>query len=304
MDNISVIEKSITFKEIEEKIYKTVCNIACEIMKKVLEEIDRRLMVERNSKELRNKGFKHNCIKTVMGNVEFDRRIYKFTTEEGKTAYKYLLDEYLQMNSIGHMSLNLIDRIVENITDLSFRKTANNIEKLSNQSISHTGVWNIVQKLGNIIEEIDKNKVNKNKQGKLNGNKECTVLFQEMDGLWINMQGKDRTKSGKSRKKEIKLGAIYEGWRKRKSNENEDEVVGKTVYATFENSKKFKELGEATIAEIYNVDEIETRIINGDGASWIKEVAKEGEGIYYQLDPFHRSQAIVRWVSDKKERKN
>lgn len=27
--------------------------------------------------------------------------------EDGKTAYKYLLDEYLGMNNIGDMSLNL-----------------------------------------------------------------------------------------------------------------------------------------------------------------------------------------------------
>lgn len=33
-----------------------------------------------------------------------------------------------------------------------------------------------------------------------------------MDGLWLLMQGKDSSGSVRSSKKEIKLGAIYEGW--------------------------------------------------------------------------------------------
>jgi len=207
------VENGITFKGIEEKIYKTVCNVACETMKEVLEHLDRRLMENRDTKELRNKGIKHTSIKTIMGNVEFDRRIYEFVMDDGKKAYKFLLDEYLQMESIGHFSSSLIDKLVNNICDLSFRKTAHNIEEMSNQSISHTAVWNIVQKLGKVIENKDKLKINNYAKGKLNGKKECKVIFQEMDGLWLCMQGKDRPKSGKSRKKEIKLGVIYEGWR-------------------------------------------------------------------------------------------
>ena len=38
-----------------------------------------------------------------MGDVEFNRRIYEYKTEEGKTAYKFLLDEYLNMDTIGHI---------------------------------------------------------------------------------------------------------------------------------------------------------------------------------------------------------
>lgn len=291
MDNISLVEKGITFKDIEEKIYRTVCDVACETMKEVLQNLDRRLMEERNTKELRNKGVKHTCIKTIMGNVEFDRRIYEFAMANGKKGYKFFLDEQLQVDTIGHYSSSLVDKIVDNICDLSFRKTANNIEKLSNQSISHTAVWNVVQKIGTTIENKDSQKIVKYNNGQLKGEKQCKVIFQEMDGLWLCMQGNDRPKSGKSRKKEIKLGVIYEGWKPRNGSKDEYEVVNKTAYATFKNSKTFKALGEATLAEIYDVDEIETRIINGDGASWIKGIAEDQEDAYYQLDPFHRSQS-------------
>ena len=68
------------------------------------------------------------------------------------------------------------------------------------------------------------------------------------------------------------------------------------------NTKYFKKLSEATIAEKYNVDEIETRVLNGDGANWIKATC-QNQDIHFQLDPFHISQAILRKVKDKKSQK-
>ena len=79
--------------------------------------------------------------------------------------------------------------------------------------------------------------------------------------------------------------------------------LDKTVCASFDKVKHFKKLIEATIAEKYNVDEIQTRILNGDGASWVKAICKD-QDINFQLDPFHISQAILRNVSGKKEQKN
>lgn len=77
-----------------------------------------------------------------------------------------------------------------------------------------------------------------------------------MDGLWLSMQGKDRASRRKSSKREIKLGIIYEGCKKRTGSKKEYEVVNKTTYTTFDKSSTFKALGEACLAEFYNVDEI------------------------------------------------
>jgi len=296
----SLNDKTITFNDLEKKIYKYVCEEACILMKKVLTHLDRRLMAERDTKVYRNKGFKHTCIKTIMGNIELDRRIYKYKTNDGKKAYKFLLDEYLQMDTIGHISTTLVEKMVDNVINLSYRNTAKNIKELTNQEISHTAVWNVVQKLGSKIQEKEERKILLNKKGKLNGKKEVKVLFQEMDGIWLNIQGKDRPKGKKSKKKELKLGISYEGWKKRNGSKNAYVVENKIAWASFDNSKKFKELSDASIAEIYNIDEIDTRILNGDGASWIKQSLGE-EGVHFQLDPFHKSQAIIRAIQDKKE---
>lgn len=301
MLDISLNENEINFKDLEVEIYRLACEEACKIMAQILMEIDDILLEKRDKKEYRCKGKKHTNIKTIMGTVEFDKRIYEHINSEGKKEYVYLLDEYLKMDTIGHISTNLIEKVVENVTEMPYREAAKNIESLTNQSISHTTAWNIIQKVGEKIAELEKRDIKLFKENKLRGEKETKILFQEMDGLWLSMQGKDRPKGKKSRgKEEIKLAVIYDGWVKRSPGSDEYITHNKIACAGFASSKEFKELVDATIAKEYNVDEIEIKIINGDGASWIKESLGE-EGVYFQLDPFHKSQAVIKNVEDKKD---
>lgn len=302
MYELSLDDNSISFKSLEKKIYGYVCDIACDVLKETLENLDKRLMNERDSKTLREKGKRHTCIKTIMGNIEVDRRVYEYKTTEGKMACKYLLDEFLGMRTIGRMSMNLVESILKNVTEVSYRKTADNIKLMCNQDISHTAVWDTVQKFGTKLKQRDDRKVELNKQGNLNGRKEVKVLFQEQDGIWLNIQGKDKPEGIKNKKKELKLGISYEGWKKRKGSKNQYIVANKIVCASFKGSRAFNDLSKATISETYNMDEIETRILNGDGASWIKASIDE-DRVYYQLDPFHKSQAVIRNINDKKESK-
>lgn len=111
-----------------------------------------------------------------------------------------------------------------------------------------------------------------------------------------------RSLKGKNKKKELKLAISYIGWEQRKYGENEYVIDEKAVCTSFDDVKYFKKLSEATICEKYNVDEIKTRILNGDGASWMKTTCEE-QDIHFQLDPFHISQAIIRKVSEKKSQK-
>ena len=67
--------------------------------------------------------------------------------------------------------------------------------------------------------------------------------------------------------------------------------------ANFEHTGKFIRRKEGAIAAVYNVDEIETRRLNGDGAMWIKQSITD-ETVHFQLDPFHRNRAIRQWVKD------
>jgi Uncharacterised protein family (UPF0236) len=301
MYELSLNDNSITFKDLEKKIYKYACNEACKALRDILEALDEKLLNERDTKVYRNKGRKQTCLRTIMGDVEYSRRIYEFRLEDGKKATKYLLDEYLGMDTIGNVSINLVETILTNVSELSFRKTAENIKLMCNQNISAQGVWNVVQNVGEKIKEIEKRKIELLDKNALNGDIETPVLFQEQDGVHLYMQGKDRPK-GKNKKKELKVAISYTGWTLRPGSKSEHIVVDKTVCASFKDINYFKKLSEATIAEKYNVDEIETRVLNGDGASWIKATCKD-QDIHFQLDPFHVSQAILRKVKDKKDQK-
>ena len=300
MYTLSLNHNEIDFKTIEEKIYKIVCEVACEIMKDILENIDLRLLAKRDTKKYRNKGFRETCIHTLMGEVEYKRRIYKTKNEDGKNIHVYLLDEFLKKETIGHVSSNLVEKIVENVLEQSYRKTAKNIESMSQSSLSHTAIWDVVQKLGDRIEKQETELINQYNNGNINGKREVKVLFQEADGVWLNMQGEDRPKSGKSRKKEMKMAKFYEGWAKRGNQKNAYLTKNRTIVASFDKANKFKKLSDATIAKKYNTDEIQYRIINGDGDPWIKRGLGE-EGVHYQLDPFHRAREVVRAVPEKSE---
>jgi Uncharacterised protein family (UPF0236). len=59
-------------------------------------------------------------------------------------------------------------------------------------------------------------------------------------------------------------------------------------------------LFSATVNENYDIDENTIKILNGDGAAWIKKSCEE-DNVIFQLDPFHISQAITRKVENKKE---
>ena len=68
-----------------------------------------------------------------------------------------------------------------------------------------------------------------------------------------------------------------------------------------EPSQKFHEKREALIERKYNVDEIQQRILNGDGGSWIKE--PYDPDVIFQLDRYHIYQEILRKLSDKRAQK-
>lgn len=297
MINSIVKEKEISFNRLEKEIYKAACKMACDFLSSILETMDNEISQKRDKKEYRDKGKRKTTLKTLMGEVIFSRRVYEHINEEGKKTYVYLLDQELDFDTIGFISTNLAEKVVENACISSFRNTAKNITELTGQSISHGGAWNIVQTLGKKIKEREEKQVEALENNQIIGQKEVPLLFEEADGVYINIQGKDRPKSGK--KLEMKVAVAYEGWKE--VGKDKYELVNKIACVGFEEASKFNKTKEAMIAREYNTDEIEMRILNGDGAAWIKQGIDDT--LHYQLDPFHKYQALVRSLQDRNKRK-
>ena len=296
--NTIIEEKLISFKELEQKVFKYVCELGCEITRIILESYDKELGESRDTKKYRGKGKRKTSIKTVYGTVEYERTVYRNVLENVERAYVYLLDEAMQMDKIGLISTNLAEKLAMTVTESPYRVTAEIINSTCGQSISAGGVWNVIQRLGERISEEEEYAVKQMNADQTEGKKEIPVLFEEMDGVWLNMQDGHHKKM---KKQEMKVFTMYEGWDAESEKQNRSILVEKTMLAGMEKSREFHEKREACIRKKYDADEIGQRILNGDGGGWINE--PYDPDVIFQLDRYHVYQEILRKISDRKARK-
>jgi hypothetical protein len=254
---------ALTLYDLEKKIFKEVCNLGCETLKNMLELIDGKLMLERDRAIYRHKGNRQTTLKTLMGEVEYERAIYEVKDENGVNSYVFLLDEALGFDKIGFVSELLLEIITKATAEMPYRKAAEAVGEMTGQTISHTGAWNITQAVGERLDKYEEAAAQRAKVNKGRGQTEVELLFEEQDGIWLNLQGKDREKLGKIT--EMKVAIAYTG--ARKTGEKRYNLVGKVACANFEGIDKFFPRKEGVIADEYAVDEIKVRILNGDGAN-------------------------------------
>jgi peptide methionine sulfoxide reductase MsrA len=305
-----VTEKDLKFNELENKIFKFVCMLGCLILKKILERQDKKLLETLDKSRYRNKGLRQTTVKTIMGEVEYRRRIYGVLDNYGNIIdYVYLLDEVMKINKTYFFSQNITEKVLEAVANTtSYRKAADTIAGTTGGTISHEMARKITIKTGEKIEQKEKEIVELHKEEKLISQaKVVNALFEEADGLWLNLQGKDRkehikkleAKAKKENKEfkmpsrvksEIKLHMTYEGCK----NDKRHTLVNKMYTVGFMKSKELKEIKEAKIFQKYDIDKIQLRVLNGDGATWIRNI--QGKKTIYQLDCLHIHQAITRKV--------
>ena len=295
----SIVEENlVSFKTLEKKIFSYVCEIAREITCIILENYDKELADNRDKKSYRDKGKRKTTIKTVYGEVTYNRHVYQKVLEDGRKSCVYLLDEMMQMEKIGLISTNLAEKIAMTVTESPYRVTADIISSTCGQGISASGVWNVMQRLGEKISEEEEYAVKQMNADQTEGKKEVAVLFEEMDGVWLNIQDEHHRKM---KKQEMKVFTMYEGWDAESENHNRSTLLEKTMLAGMEKSSEFHEKREACIRKKYDADEIGQRILNGDGGSWIKE--PYDPDVIFQLDRYHICQEILRKISDKEAQK-
>jgi hypothetical protein len=136
------------------------------------------------------------------------------------------------------------------------------------------------------------------------GNVGCRVLFEEYDDIYLSMQPEKRRQSPppvrkgkkKPRKRALHIGMSYTGWRH--VGAGRYETVDKIAYASFGEAKPFLSKIQALQQQRYDMDGVQLRIVNGDGAKWIRGAADAGDAIL-QLDTYHRNKAVIKSVGDR-----
>ena len=240
------------FQELVRTIHGTVLQLGREIAVKALESMDEQLLGSRDASRYRSKGFQQTCIKTILGPVEFKRRVYVDNAAVEGQHCVHLLDEALELH--------------------------------------------IVQKLG----EQQKARVERHaelaQRGQGAGVLETKLLYEENDGIWLKLQGKDRNQYGKAR--EMKVGIAYPGVRWMPCGKTKRRILdNKVAYATFDPVGAFRKFKEGLVASRFAVKGIDLRIVNGDGAQWIQK--KNGVKTIPVLDKYHRNKKITECVADK-----
>ena len=299
------------FKSFENEMFEVMCRTACVLIREYLEWRDIGIMAIRDTRRYRliDKN-RASTIKTLFGEVIYIRRYY-YDNEAHK--YVFLLDDAMGIgNGFGLISENLAEQIVHECADKSYRKAAGSISGNTGQAISAMGAWNVMQQYGRAIEEQEARLIELNDSGSVGhlGNVSSRVLFDEYDDVWIPRQRERRRKPGtvatgakkigkKLGKMPMHVGIAYTGWTQ--SKDGRYNTANKIAYASFGNTPDFRAKFGMLLNQRYDMDSVERRLTNGDGDTWIRATAEENDSIL-QLDPFHRSQAIIKAVSDKSDR--
>ena len=295
---INISKKEIKFNDLEEKMWKKKMQEGLDELREQLKQIDYLLLKNKNNSELKVKDFQKTTIKCRFGDLEINRRRYKLT-KNGKTKLVYLLDIYLELGYLGQYSQSIVEMVIKEATEKSYRKTAETIRENTNVSITHTAARKILIDFSEKhIEKIEKEKLKLYEKGYIEGDKEQKIIYEESDGIFISKQNRKKNKverKGKKLKSEIKIGIIHEGFEKRYSNDFR--IKNKQMIATNKSAKQFKKLIDMTIGTTYKENSIEKIIINADGAGWCKDIA-ESPKERYQLDMFHIQKKIRETVNN------
>ena len=164
---INITEKVIKFNDLEEKMWKKKMEEGQNELREQLRKIDDLLLKNKNNDELEAKDFRPTTIKCKFGDIKINRRRYKLKIKE-TVEWVYLLDVYLELGYSGLYSQSIVEMVVKEATEKSYRKTAETIRETTNVSITHTAARKILIDFAeNRIEKVEKEKLKLYEKGSL-----------------------------------------------------------------------------------------------------------------------------------------
>lgn len=290
-------EKFVDITTLEELVYEAVLQLGREIMRRCIEEADRILAQQRDRGMYRDKGYRPTTLKTIMGEVEYQRHVYLLTgAAEQPRATVYLLDKSMGLDTVGLFSDTVCMMAVEAACAVSYRTAATTLNDLTGLNMSHESVWRIVQNAGSWEQARVDGLAALAKAECGAGTYETPILYEEMDGVYLALQGKDRQEYGSN--KEMKVSIAYSGVYEDASGRRT--LANKVSYASFESAEAFRAHAEGVVADYYEMNCVERRIFNSDGAGWPQK--NMVPDCVCQLDLYHRNKAVYMAVNDEELR--
>lgn len=305
-----ITNEKMNFNSLEENTFKKVMELGRDLIRDELKLIDKLIKQYRDKEIFKIKDMQITTIKTKLGEIEFSRRRYEMEINGTKRCI-YLLDELLEINSIGQYSQSIVEMIVREITKKSYRETAKTVSEDTDSTITYTAVRNIVIALGKKIKQLEAEKIKLYEKGEIEGTKEAKYIFCEHDGIYIKKQkskkhkGKKKFKVKNFKKKknkrnkngiELKIAVIHEGKEPRYTNDFK--LKNKIIVGTALTANDLKRIENTAIGTTYKEYAIKNVVINGDGSDWTGSIV-EGAKEIFQLDMAHIQKKIYMAVSDE-----
>jgi len=279
---LEVLAGGVSYRSFESILKKELDGLGCEMLKLVLEELDRELKADQERKlkwEIVRKDDMRNLL-TTFGQVTYNRTYYQH--KESK-EYAYLVDRKAGIKPNSKVSENLKAELVDSSAVMSYESATVELSRHNRElKVSKQTVGNYIKAFEAKEEPVPEKK------------KQVKVLYIEADEDHLTIRGKKK-------KSLAKLVYIHEGIagakRKRLINPKYFTTVNKKPDQLWFEIAEYIELH-------YDLNSIEQIFLSADGASWIKVGLDYIYDATFILDKFHLNKSIKAATAHAKKLKS
>jgi hypothetical protein len=300
---VTIAEDELDFQHLEKFVFQLVKIIGQHILTSILQFLDNQLRNQRQRGKLSNCGKRSKYLLTLLGNISYQKHLYR--DQEGH--YRCLLDEKIGLKANQRMSTHY-QKIASLFSFIagSYRNAQRFLEYCYGDSVSFECIRQQVQSQGIRIQQQEEYAFDQNLEEVLKKTITSTPvksdpLYLEIDGTMIHLQKQ------KKKKAELKLAIIHKGKEKRYPSGNSDarKLKDRLAYAGLGPADEFMAKVSLLAEEKYQVYDHNLILVGGDGATWIKEGAKDYfPNCIYQLCPFHLKRKLIQSLSFNRKTKS
>jgi len=279
---LEVIAGGVSYQSFETILKQELDGLGCEILKNLLEELDRELKTDEERKltwEVVRKNDKKNLL-TPFGMIIYYRTYYQ--NKESK-EYAYLVDLKAGIKPHSRVSENLQAELVDSSAVMSYEHATEELSRYNRDlKVSRQTVSNYIKAFEAQEEPVPEKK------------KQVKVLYIEADEDHLKIRGRKK-------KSMAKLVYIHEGitGNKRKC------LINQKHFTTVEKqTDQFWYEIAAYIERHYDLESIEQIFLSADGAPWIKVGLDYIYDATFILDKFHLNKSIKAATAHAKKLKS
>jgi hypothetical protein len=258
--------------ELKEDLFK----LGRDILKEVLEDMDdylRNCEVRKQDWEIVRKD--ETGLLTSFGMLRYDRTYFK---PKNSGTRQYLVDDIVGIKPHDRVSADVVINAIEEAAESSYRKAGQKATYLD--EISKQAVMNKIHSLEVVEPEI-----------KVDKKRELKTLYVEADEDHVALQTKGILKKSKKGKRNIampRLVYVHEGIDLEKSSKKRKALKNIHYFGgIYKNTEDLWLKVSEYIDKHYEVDNLETIYLSGDGASWIRQGLNWLPKSKFVLDNYH-----------------